>query len=210
MLHFPFSDFLASISTCQSKAENELIHPNWDISHTLQILSIRIVDVFLKSNHNSLSICVILVHTYTLATSLLYVRSVHKRGPFRIRVGKNWRALKLRRKKSLNQYRSGQPNWNFWLDIPQSWNLAIFLPFWFYVKSILDDFMRFKIAIVTILKALNLIFRKIPKFQNSELLKWSKWQFLTFWNHQKLISRKIRMARKFLPFYTVFVWQNMI
>ena len=89
MLHFPFSDFLAPpISTCQSKAENELIHPNWDISHTLQILSIRIVDVFLKSNHNSLSICVILVHTYTLATSSLYVRSVHKRGPFRIRVDK--------------------------------------------------------------------------------------------------------------------------
>ena len=42
------------------------IHPNWDISHTLQILSIRIVDVFLKSNHNSLSMCVISVHTQIL------------------------------------------------------------------------------------------------------------------------------------------------
>ena len=88
-------DFLAPpISTCQSKAENELIHPNWDISHTLQILSIRIVDVFLKSNHNSLSICVILVHTYTLATSSLYVEYV-KEAPF----GKNWRNLNLQRKK---------------------------------------------------------------------------------------------------------------
>ena len=59
---------------------------------------------------------------------------------------------------------------------------------------------------------------KFPKIQNSELLKWSKWQVLTPWNWSKLISRKIRVAGKLLNFHTVIsefckennFWQRLI
>ena len=38
----------------------------------------------------------------------------------------------------------------------------------------------------------------LSKIQDLELLKWSKWQFLTFLNQLKLISRKIITARKII------------
>ena len=60
----------------------------------------------------------------------------------------------------LQFYRPKQSNWEFWLDIPQSGNLAIFLSLWFYVKSILADFWRSKTTISTILEALNFDFLK--------------------------------------------------
>ena len=45
---------------------------------------------------------------------------------------------------------------------------------------------------------------KIAKnWKNLELLKWSKWHFLTFWNQPKLISLKIRMAGKWLNCHSV-------
>ena len=68
-LSYIHTTFLSEISISKLSEQSGKrinIHPNWDISHTLQILSIRIVDVFLKSNHNSLSMCVISVHTQIL------------------------------------------------------------------------------------------------------------------------------------------------
>ena len=48
--------------------------------------------------------------------------------------------------------RPGQPNWDFEYGIPaQCRNLAIFLPLLFYVKSLLADFRRSKIAVFTFL-----------------------------------------------------------
>ena len=44
--------------------------------------------------------------------------------------------------------------------ISQCGNLAIFLPLWFYVKSILADFQTSETVISTISGALNLIFGK--------------------------------------------------
>ena len=77
-------------------------------------------------------------------------------------------------------------------------NVAIFLPLWFYVKSILADFWRSKTAVLTILYPWILIFgknshlkcQKFPKIENSELFKWSKWSFGAL-KWLKLISRKI-------------------
>ena len=41
------------------------------------------------------------------------------------------------------------------------------------------------------------------KNQNSKPPKWVKWQFFTFSNQPKLISRKFRVAEKWLNFHTV-------
>ena len=65
------------------------------------------------------------------------------------------------------RYRPWQPNREFWLDIPQCGNLANFLPLWCCVKSILADFRRSKIAILTILEALNIDFWKISNLKMS-------------------------------------------
>ena len=46
------------------------------------------------------------------------------------------------------------------MDITQLGNLAIFLPFRYYLKSIAADFRRSKTAILTISEALNLDFWK--------------------------------------------------
>ena len=45
--------------------------------------------------------------------------------------------------------------------------------------------------------------QKFLEILTSELLKWSKWQFLTFWRQTKLISRKIWVVGKLLNFHTV-------
>ena len=103
-------------------------------------------------------------------------------------------------------YRPGQPNWEYLVvNIPQCGNVAILLPFWFYVKSICD-FRGSKNAVSTILQALNFDF--LEKFHNwkcqkfakihLELLKWSKWQFCRVSNWPKLISRKFWMADIFI------------
>jgi len=89
----------------------------------------------------------------------------------------------------------------------QCGNLAIFLPLWFYVKSILTDFRSSKPAILTIQDALNLIFWYFHIW-DSKLLRLVKWQFLTFWNQPKLISHKIRVAEKCISFHTVLKSQD--
>ena len=93
--------------------------------------------------------------------------------------------------------------------VPQCGTFAIFLALWFFVKSILADFRRSKIAVGTILKARILVFEKMShlkmsKIQNSELLKWSKWQFLTSWNQPKLISHKTEWQEKSWNCQTVY------
>ena len=90
---------------------------------------------------------------------------------------------KRRQNSNLTRYRLGQPKWNFWLWIfhrPQCGNLVIFMPLWFYVKSILADFRKLKTGVLTILVALKSDFWKnfTLEIQYSELLKRSKWQFL--------------------------------
>ena len=100
------------------------------------------------------------------------------------------------------------------MDIPQCGNLAIFLPQWFYVKSILADFRRSKTAVLAILGLWILFFGKnshlkcqtFPKIENSELFKnqmvklvvigASKWP--------KLISFKIRVPKKSRNFHIVY------
>ena len=87
-------------------------------------------------------------------------------------------------------YRSAQPNWEIdCVDILQCGNLAIFLPLWIYMKSIFADFRRLRIAVVTILSALNFDFQKnftlenVQKFQNwwkFRVAQMVKTQFLTF------------------------------
>ena len=67
-------------------------------------------------------------------------------------------------------YRPGQPNWDFWLWIFHSGNLAI-LPFWLYVKSVLVNFWRSKTAVFTILEALNFDLRKKFTLQNFQKFK---------------------------------------
>ena len=104
------------------------------------------------------------------------------------------------------------------MDIPQCKNLAIILPFWFYVKSILADFRRSKTAILTILEALNLYFgdfhtRKchhFPKIQNSGLLKWSKWQFWGLQNVLDLFHVKSEWQNFFNVIDTQWSVKNMI
>ena len=65
----------------------------------------------------------------------------------------NWKKIKKLMKQIKNFYRPGQLNWEFWLwmEIPQCGNLAIFLGLWFHVKTILADFRRSIIAVLTIL-----------------------------------------------------------
>ena len=71
---------------------------------------------------------------------------------------------------NISFYRPGQPNWDFW----QCGNLAIFMPLWFYVKSILAVFIRSKTGVLTILKALNFHFWK--KFHTWKCQKFPKSQ----------------------------------
>ena len=54
-----------------------------------------------------------------------------------------------------------------------------------------------------LVKFLNFPELKFANNQNTTPLKRSKWQFLTFWNQQKLISRKIRVTGKLLNFHIV-------
>ena len=76
-----------------------------------------------------------------------------------LKIRMNWKMRKKLKKKNQikNFYRPGQLNWKFWLwmEIPQCGNLAIFLGLWFHVKTILADFRRSIIAVLTILEALN-------------------------------------------------------
>ena len=44
---------------------------------------------------------------------------------------------------------------------------------------------------------------EFPKNQDSKPPKWIKWQFLTFWNQPKLISRKMTVAGKLPNFHNV-------
>ena len=57
------------------------------------------------------------------------------------------------------------------VTFPQSGNFAIFLPFLFYVKSILADFRRSKVAILIILEALNIEFFQNSKFIAAKMVK---------------------------------------
>ena len=70
-------------------------------------------------------------------------------------------------------YRPGQHNWEF-----QLWkfhSLALFLPLWFYVKSILADFRWSKAVALTIMKALNFEFSMknltLESIENSQKFK---------------------------------------
>ena len=83
------------------------------------------------------------------------------------------------------------------MDVTQFENLAIFLPFLFYVKSILADFIRSKTAILTSLEAFDFMrnvtienVKNTQKFDfkaahmvKTAIFEASKWP--------KLISRKI-------------------
>ena len=80
--------------------------------------------------------------------------------------------------------------------------LAIFLPLWFYVKSILAHFRRSKTAVWTILKTLNSNFWKnytlenvksSPKFIAAQMAKLAVFGALKW---PKLISRKVWAAEK--------------
>ena len=80
------------------------------------------------------------------------------------------------------------------LNIAQCGNLAIFLPLWFYVKSILGDFRRSKSPSLTILEAWKC--QIFPTSQDSDLLKLSKWPFFGLqyyqnWFHVKLSGNTI-------------------
>ena len=76
------------------------------------------------------------------------------------------------------------------LERTQRGDLAIFLPFWIYVKSILAHFRRLKITILfNNLGGFEFWFFEnftlnnvqiFPNVEISELLKWSELQFLTF------------------------------
>ena len=88
-------------------------------------------------------------------------------------------------------------------------NFWAFLPFRFYVKSILVVLKPPKTAILTIWVAMNfelwqfLTFSSVKFFWKSKfnIFKTVKTAFLTFWNQLKLISRKIIMAGKLLNFH---------
>ena len=77
------------------------------------------------------------------------------------------------------------------MDIPQCGNLEIFHAN-LILREILAYFRRCKTAILTILEAENfdlwkhvtLEMTKIPNNSNSELLKYSKWQFVEVHNDQ--------------------------
>ena len=89
----------------------------------------------------------------------------------------------------ISVYRPGKSNGEFWLWIFHSENLAILLPFWFYVKSILagqklpfNNFEGWEIWFLE--KSHTYKCQKIPEIQNSELLKWSKGKFFGLQNDQ--------------------------
>ena len=63
-------------------------------------------------------------------------------------------------------YRPGQP----------IWKSAIFLPFWFYVKSILVDFRRSKTATLTVLNALKFNFGRNFPLKNAKMYQKCKIQ----------------------------------
>jgi len=62
------------------------------------------------------------------------------------------------------------------------------------LREINFGWFQWKTAISTILDALNFDFSK----------NWLKWQFSTFWNQPKVISRKIRVIGKLLNLHTVY------
>ena len=109
-------------------------------------------------------------------------------------------------------YRPGQPNWEFWVWTfhPQCRNLAschsdfTLNQCWLISKG--QKLPFWKLWILFVLKIHAWKCQKYSKIQNSELLKWLKWQFLTFWNQPNLISRKIRQIEKVLNFHTVIIW----
>ena len=82
------------------------------------------------------------------------------------------------------------------------WNFSIFLPLWFYVKSIVADFRRSKTAVLTILEAMTFDFWKnfmLENVKNSQ--KFNKLQMVRIAvfgasKLPKLISRKIYVAEK--------------
>ena len=91
-------------------------------------------------------------------------------------------------------------------------NLAIFLPLWFYVKSVLTDFRRSKPVVLTVFEALNFDFWKkftLINFQMSENLKFRAAQMVKFTDFgaskwPKLISLKIWVAEKSCNFHIVY------
>ena len=79
-------------------------------------------------------------------------------------------------------------------DIPNVWKFSNF-PAILVLCEYNSGWFLSKIAFITILKALIETFRKIsnvklPKIQNSELLKWSKWQLLGFQKDQNWFEVK--------------------
>ena len=120
--------------------------------------------------------------------------------------------LSLFKPSSFGLYRPGQPNWEFWMLIFQYGNLAIFLPLWFYVKSLLADFRRSKTTNATILRLLILIFFGISRFKMSNISKSAKLRpvhmvkMSVFWAYKwpNLIWRKISEAEKSWNFQIVF------
>ena len=99
--------------------------------------------------------------------------------------------------------------WN--IAIAHCGNLAIFIPLWFYVKSIVTDYWMAKTPILTILAALSIeTWESFWHFQewnfkksNFKAYKIVEIAFFTFGNQPDLISRRIRVAGKLLNFYIV-------
>jgi len=92
----------------------------------------------------------------------------------------------------------------------QCGNSKIFLPLKFYVKSILPDLRRSKIAILVILEAFNFDFWEFLMLSNVEfslkikfkVSKMTRFAVFELVNLPNMISRKIRVAVKFLNFHT--------
>ena len=81
-------------------------------------------------------------------------------------------------------YRPRQANWDLWrVDMLQCGNLAIFLPLWLYVKSILADFRRSKTGILlTIWESLAFDFWKNSILEN--VISFHKFKIHSYWNSQ--------------------------
>ena len=90
------------------------------------------------------------------------------------------------------------------MDVPQC-VVEIFLPLWFYVKSILADFRRSKTAVFISLKALNFDFWKILFLKTSKVSKNSKFR----------AARMVKRVEQFMGllndqnwFHVKSVWQH--
>ena len=104
-------------------------------------------------------------------------------------------------------YRPGQRNWEFDCGYSTVWKFSNFPVASLVLRE--TDFRRLKIAILTILEALNIDFWKnftlenVKTFQKFKILNCSNGQDDSFWASKwsKLISRKIWMSEKSLNFH---------